>query len=309
MPLPDAALAHYAAQQRQVQATVLLVQRLWRQITGASLDEEWQAIAHRLTLIVAAAQLGAASAGAAYVPAVLAEIGRTVDPDAEVNPQAWSGIASDGRPLDSLLYSPVVQTKESLAGGMSLQDALQAGSEGLKRIAATQVQDAGRGAASVAIAARQHVGYVRLVSAPCCQRCAVLAGKTFRWNAGFQRHPRCDCRHIPTAGDVPEGFSPTIPPDQIKDLTEAQRKAIADGGNVNQVINSNRKRANSGMTTAEGTTRRGVYGGYRRNADGTLTRVKKGEKVPARLTPEAIYRLSASRTEALDLLKRFGYLL
>jgi hypothetical protein len=293
MPLPDAAVAHYAAQQRQVQATVLLVQRLWRQITGGNLDEEWAGIAHRLTLIVGAAQLGAASAGAAYVPAVLAEIGQSVDPDAEVNPKAWAGVASDGRPLESLLYSPVVQTKESLAGGMALQGALQAGSESLKKIVATQVQDAGRGAASVAIAARPGIGWTRVEGTPCCQRCAVLTGKWFKWNQGFLRHPHCSGRHVPCPHEDHAELAQKIRPDQIKDLTDAERKALAEGADLNQVINARRKR--SGLTTAEGTTRRGLFG---RQSGGK-----------PRLTPDGVYRLSATREEAVARLKANAYLI
>ena len=60
----------------------------------------------RLLLIVSAAQLGAARAGAAYVAQAV-----DVPPVAVVDPVAWSGVASDGRPLDTLLYSAVVHAR------------------------------------------------------------------------------------------------------------------------------------------------------------------------------------------------------
>ena len=43
----------------------------------------------------------------------------------------------------------------------------------------------------LAIMATRNAGYVRYEPAPYCQRCAVLVGKWFKANTGFQRHPRC----------------------------------------------------------------------------------------------------------------------
>ena len=274
---------HYAAQQRQTAATLILTRRQWRQMSADDLKGSWAQIVSRLSLIVSAAQLGAARAGAAYVPEAL---GSDVQPDGQVNPKAWSGVASDGRALDSLLYSSVVRALTHIQAGDTPQQALVAGGKWLDALVSTQVADAGRGAAGVAITARPQVGYVRMVSPPCCQRCAVLAGKYFKWNQGFKRHPKCDCRHVPAeGGSIPEGFTSKISADQIKDLTEAQRKAIGDGADTNQVINSHRKGRRDGMTTSEGTTRRG------------------------RVTPEAVYRLSSSREEAISLLRKHGYII
>ena len=136
-----------------------------------------------------------------------------------------------------------------------------------------------------------------MVSAPCCQRCAVLAGKFFKWNDGFLRHPRCDCRHIPAKDSDWQGRTSEVGPDQIRDLTQAQRQAIADGADQNQVINAHRRGARSadGMSTSEGTTRRG-FAGQRR----------PGQQ---RMTPEAIYRTSATREEAIEKLRANGYIL
>jgi hypothetical protein len=224
-----------------------------------------------------------------------------VEPDAQVNPNAWAGVASDGRPLDTLLYGAVVHTKMLIGHNYSPAEALTGGGDWLDMAARTQVADASRGAAGVAITARPQVGWVRMVNPPCCQRCAVLAGKLFKWNTGFQRHPRCDCRHVPAkGGEVPDGYTADIAPDQIKDqikdLTRGQRKAIADGADTNQVINSHRRgrRSKDGMTTSEGGTHRGLAG-------------QRGTR--RRLTPEGIYRVSSSREEALQRLRDHGYIL
>lgn len=310
MPTPDAAEKHYAAQLRQATAASLQAQEQWQQI-GSDFDTGWSGIASRVALIVGSAQLGAARSGAAYIPAALGEIGQEAAIDGAVRPQGWAGVASDGRMLDSLLYSAVVHAKIAAGAGLSTRDALLAGQKNLNLIVQTQVADAGRGAAGVAIAARPRVGWTRMVASPCCQRCAVLAGKWFKWNTGFLRHPKCRCRHVPCEQQGFSGYTSKVEVGDVRDLTLDQRRAVADGANLNQVINAHRAgaRSSDGMTTSEGVTRRGVYGGYRRNADGSLTRVQRGENVPARLTPEAVYRLAATREEALQRLKQNGYLL
>ena len=64
------------------------------------------------------------------------------------------------------------------------------------RIVSALVSDAGRSAESVATAARPNVGYVRFLSPPSCARCAILAGRVYRYSQGFQRHPGCDCTMV-----------------------------------------------------------------------------------------------------------------
>lgn len=284
---------HYAAQKRQAEAAVILSRRQWRKLDPADIAGSWARIVQRLTLIVGSAQLGAARAGAAYVPEALQE---DIPADGSVNPNRWSGVASDGRALDVLLYSAVVRTFDHLGSGDMPAESLAAGADWLETLVRTQVADADRGAAGVAIASRERVGYVRMVTPPCCQRCAVLAGKFSRWNVAFQRHPKCDCRNVPTTGGIPHGLTANIGADQIRDLTIAQRKAVTDGADLNQVINAHRagRRSSDGMTTSEGTTRRGLAG-------------QRG--TAQRLTPEAIYRVSATREEAVARLRSNGYLL
>jgi hypothetical protein len=321
MAPPETVEAHYLAQQQQAEATLIMAQRQWRLMTP-DLDGSWSRIVSRLTLAVASAQLGAARAGAAYVPATLGAIGQDVPAVAQVRPEGFAGLASDGRPLDSLLYSAVVRTKLSLGTGAAMPDALEAGGKWLDTLVKTQVADAGRGAAGVAIAARPKVGWTRLVGVPCCQRCAVLAGKWFRYNEGFQRHPKCDCRHVPCGQEGFEGFTSQPTAEQVHDLTAAQRRAIGDGADMGQVINAHRKGARSkdGMTTTEGTTRRGYASHVKREvarqrgemAQEKVVGAARGRRnvtrTQPRLTPEAIYRVAATREEAIALLAKNGYI-
>jgi len=307
--LPLAVSEHYRAQQRLIVATLGLTRREWASM-GADFDASWAKVGPRLVLLTASAQLGAARAGALSVPATLAELGQDVAPLAEVNARGFAGVASDGRPLDSLLYGAVTQAKTAAVTDPST--ALAKGGAWLDMAVHTMVADAGRGASGVAIAARPKVGYIRMVNPPCCSRCAILAGKWFKWNEGFKRHPRCDCTHVSVKEDTPAGLI-GAPDDlfrngQVKGLTEGQRKAVADGADPSQVINADRRvfvggkfvSSSSGMTTTEGTTRRGVAG--------ARMGATKGKRA-ARLTPDAIYRLASDRTEALALLQRHGYVL
>lgn len=252
---------------------------------GDDIGRSWEQIQGRLTLIVGSAQLGAAKAGAAYVPNAL-----DFDPEVlgEVNPSRFAGIASDGRPLGSLLYSSVVKVRKHLGAGEGMQESLAAGGKWLAGLVRTQVADAGRGATGVAIAARPRVGYVRFVSPPACKDCAVLAGRWYRWSAGFQRHHRCDCRHLPAGeGDMPEGYRADIAPDQIHDLTQGERSALGEGADLSRVVNSQRGAAKDRMTTTAG----------------------PGPSRGARLTPDGIYAQASSREQAVDLLQRHGYLI
>lgn len=294
--LPQAVSDHYRAQQRLIVSTLALTRREWSAM-GDDLDASWARVGPRLALLTASAQVGAARAGTSYVSDALDEQELPSTATARTNPAAFSGVAStlDGLTygsLDDLLYGAVVHARTAPAE--SLRERLDAGGKWLDALVHTQVADAARMAASTTIAATTGAGWVRMVNPPCCQRCAVLAGKFFKSNEGFDRHPRCDCRHVPTseakAGDV--GI--LIGPDDVKDLSAAQRKAIDDGADFNKVINSRR-----------------VY----KNRDGSFTPARSKDRMTTtafgrrKLTPEGIYKVSATREEALKRLRDNGYFL
>lgn len=334
--LPQAASEHYLAQQRLTAATLALTRREWAAM-GAEFDASWATIGPRITLLTASAQLGAARGGAAYVRLTLAELGQSVDPQGEVDPRAFAGIASDGRPLGTLLDTAVIRAKQASQGviftednvttytrGATTQEALRIGGSWLDMAVHTAVADASRGAAGVAIAARPKVGWIRMVNPPCCSRCAVLSGKWFKWNQGFRRHPKCDCYHIPAREMTGElGFAPEdlILEGKVTGITKAEQQAIGDGADAIAVINA--RRGAQGMFTNEGTTRRGYASYIKRElakqrgtvAKETTTMVgRRGfiknypvRRTGLRPTPEAIYKYAASREEALKLLAQNGY--
>jgi hypothetical protein len=185
-----------AAQRRAVLQTTLTAQRLWRELATADLSGSWiRGLGQAMVRAVSAGQLVAASSGQPYIEAMIRADGLRDDyaeHASRVDTRSFSGTAADGRPLDSLLYLPVIQTKTLIQGGVTLQEAMTSGLFQLQRMVASEVADAGRGAAGVAMVANRKVtGYVRMVRAGACSRCVILAGRWYRWNADFQRHKRC----------------------------------------------------------------------------------------------------------------------
>ena len=154
------------------------------------------------------------------------------------------------------------------------------------RLVESLVTDAARAAESVAITARPHIYHVRYVNPPCCARCAILAGRVYKWSEGFKRHPGCDCSMIPTTVASPYAQSPDdlVAAGLVRGLSKADMRALADGADLGRVVNVRSRKA--GMLTA----------------GQALTRAGKP-------TPAGIYRLVGDdRAKALELLKQHGYI-
>lgn len=306
--VPAAAGYYYASLRSIRRAAQTRARALWRQVAIDHLDDSWSRVAPLAVQAIASAQVEAAAAGATYGAFALAEQGSWVAPDAFVDPRSFGGgWSSSGARLEQTLSVPLIRTKEAVAAGAGTIQALSTGWNTLSGIVALQVADAGRVAAGIDVAARQSVGYVRMLNPPSCDRCAVLAGRWYRWNAGFRRHPGCDCVHVPsrtgsTAAALSEGLIDD-PYAYFNSLDEAaqdrmfgryQAEAIRDGGDIYQVVNS--KRGRQGAFTTEGTSRRG----YARSV------LRPGQR---RMTPETIYRLHPRREDALRVLREHGYIL
>lgn len=252
------AAEHYATQKAVVDRAKVEGLRRWRG-----------------SVVLAAAALAelqreAAVESLAAVDAMLTEQNIDTSLAGEIQSAMFAGVASNGGTLTGLLVradSPVA----------------------MARMFVTQVADAGRIASGVSVASRPTLqGYVRYLNAPSCGRCAILAGRFYRWSTGFQRHPRCDCTMLPT-NRAPAAELITNPRDafergEIRGLSKADAEAIADGADLGRIINVRSKKA--GLQTAGGRV---------------LTR-------GGRPTPEGIYRLASDRVEAINLLRRFGYI-
>lgn len=305
----------------------------WSELDTRNIGRSWlQLVFRRLIGPVYTAQLTVARGAQPYVERVTEAYNRIrrrriPTPTNHVEPTRLAGIASDGRELQTLLYQPAITTLRAIDRGASVRDATAVGATQLDMIVRTQVADAGRAATQVEIAATQTLGYVRMLNPPSCSRCVLLAGRFYRWNDGFERHPRCDCIHIPATEDVADDlrtsprayFDSLSEADQNRVFTGAGAQAIRDGANIGQVVN-----ARSGMNAAGRTETRVRDDGQvvnvhtRRLATQrvmgrdvftttTGTRRRGGRRV--RLMPEQIYLEAAGdRAEAIRLLRLHGYL-
>lgn len=330
MATPEAVQTHYEAMQRLQVATLAVTRAAWSRMTAAP-EESWPAVSADLVTLLSAAQIAASEQGAGYVAGALADLNIDIAPEAAPVPRSLAGVASDGRALPALLDGALYVTSAALVDKQPAAAALALGGRWLDMVTRTQVTDAAREAAGLAITVRPRVGWVRMVNPPCCGRCAIQAGKWFRYNAGFKRHPRCDCVHIPatedTSRDVRTNPSLLFERRQITDLSAADRQAIDDGADPGQVVNAYRRsqRGGGGMRTAqvfgrdlkitdEGTTRRGqAYRVLRERRQNSVLDVRRpGERyrrtqVP-RLMPSSIYEIATDRTDALRLLRLNGFI-
>lgn len=299
MVLPASAVLHYRQQQAISVGAAEQVGAAWRAGMGDDFDLGWSRIAATVFATVLAAQAQAAASGLAYVPAVLAEQG--VDPGslATVDPGRFAGGMSNGEPVEYLLGAAPIKAKQTMLLAQSSQLALAAGAEWLTQITLDAVRDANRDATSAAMITRPAVeGWVRQLNPPSCRVCIVLAGRWYRWSQGFQRHPRCDCRHVPgrkSAGTEahrvdPYAYFHGLPKaeqDRLFGANDAQ--AIRDGADIYRVVNVRDR----GLASASG--RRG----WQARRYGS----------PTQLTVDDVYRAAGENRElAVQLLRENGFI-
>lgn len=290
--------------------------RLWRKVETGNIRSSWAAQLPRLTTVVAGAQLLAGQTADEYIATVLEQQDVDHGQDGQIIPAGLAGVASDGRPLDTLLMQPTYTSLGAIAEGAALESALAQGLAALLTIVATQVEDAFRVAGTISGATRGVQMYTRALSPPSCSRCVVLLGEVVSWQTAFKRHPRCDCIQVPI-GSRQDTDTVTNPADYFNSLPRAEQdriftvsgaKAIRDGADLRRVVNV-RRRA-SGLSVADSIP------GSRR----TLQSVDIGGlKVPVtysgrkgdrrvQLMPEAIYTIARDREHALRLLAENGYI-
>lgn len=323
------------------------VLRLWGQVDPDDIRASWAGLSTEAFALVSVGQMAAAAGADAYMDAAWAE-SHPVAPVAlgSVQPRALAGVASDGRNLRSLLQQPAISALTQIGRGATPAQALVSAGNSLAIITGTQVADAGRAAEAVAMTARPRIsGYIRVLSTPSCSRCAILAGKWFRYNEGFLRHPRCDCRHMPA--DEPTGPL-TAPWDYFESLTKAQQDryfgkddaaAIRDGADLIRLVNQRTRRqvvkvrtATAGrmtgkpFTVADAAAHAQMQDAYRRAAaaamagDRSLAEQIRAEaraladtayagahRTGPKVMPEQVIAAAASRPEAIEGLHALGY--
>lgn len=320
----ELAAERYTQVQSVSRAVVEAIQGFWGDVPADRILSAMQGETGRQILAaVTAGQLSAAQGAQLFVGASMAAQGAVAAPLGVVNPSALVGIASDARPLASLLQLPAISTARALAAGESAELAALRGLTQMAMMASTQIADTSRAATSVAMAAHPRcISYVRVVRLPACARCIILSGRQYSYSTGFKRHPRCDCGMEPMTDaewkqtKTPEDlFREMSPEEQRKRLGPNGVKALEHGADLGQIINARRGMATAVTgrgpmnVTTEGTTKRGI---------GAKAMGAPFEKVPgqkyerareARLMPETIFKLAGdSREHQIAMLKKHGYI-
>ncbi|MEV6124386.1 hypothetical protein AB0M23_28415 [Streptomyces sp. NPDC052077] len=321
-----------AARQRELQEVARAVQAemlFWlARLDPADLMGSWfEEVLPGLFAALVRGQARAAGGASAYVAEAAQMMGLDAATAWQVAPGAFAGVAADGRPLSSMLTTPALRGRLAVEQrGQSADWAVGQIRRSVLLMGTSEAADASRGAAQAAMAGTRSVtGYIRCISAGACRRCAVLAGRWYRWNADFLRHKHCHCYGIPAGEESrlgrgswrtsPRGYFDQLSRgDQDRLFGRGGAEAIRAGADIPSVVNARRTAASlrridvGGGTivtaTTEGTTRRGWYSHVRRQ----LERIEGRPLSRLRLTPEAIFRLSADREELVRLLGRHGYL-
>jgi hypothetical protein len=179
----------------------------------------------------------------------------------------------------------------------------------LEQLLLSEIQDAGRTASQVEFVSRpEWQNYVRMLTPPSCARCAILAGRIYRDIESFQRHPACDCVMVPVQ-DWQDAHDKglVVSPDKafengdIRGLSKADAQAIADGADLQKVVNATR-----GIQTVDVFGRR-----VKATTEGTTKRAAWRKANPSRLVrlrPESIYQFANDREDAIRLLRLYGYI-
>lgn len=326
--LPPAAREYLSLQRRESAAALSAVKRLWRQM-GPDFDASYLRIESQLLSVVVTAQGRMATGAQEYVPAVLEDTGqaRAVQAAGRTAVAPLLGVDGSGRAVDSLLYGAVTDAKSWVGVGVSPPVALARSSRWLSTTVSTTLSDTARQSEALGIGVRPVSGYVRMVVPPSCARCIILAGKHVASSVAFQRHPGCDCRHMPASAGIAAQHTLNAR-DYFESLTSTQQEAtfgkagaqaIRAGADPGQVVNARRGMQASQvggrqvMTTTEGTTRRGQA--YRRigTEHGAARDVRQAgqrySRSPVlRLMPETIAQVATDKDDYLRLLYTYGYL-
>ena len=282
---------YYELQQQISAITTASAKKLWKRM-GPDFSSSWADIRPEMLNIVQLGRAAAASSSLGYTSAVLAETGQVAAPVGVVNPSAFLSSAPDGRPMGSLLDETVIKAKIGVQRGSSVSSALDLGGRWLTAMLLTVMADTGRAVVSVDIAQRPTLtGYVRMLNPPSCERCVILAGKYFKWNQGFLRHPRCDCRHVPASEDIggdlrtdPYAYFKSLSPEaQEKTFGRIEARAIREGADIYRVVNLKGR----GLATAKGALKFGT---------------------PSQMTIDDIFRTAGTRTNAIRMMEREGYI-
>ena len=293
--VPQASLDFYRQQQQIAATTVAAAGKLWDRV-GDDFASSWARVKPSLERVVETGRAAAAVSATQYTPALLAETKQVAPASGALNPAAFLSSAPDDRSMSTLLDEAPIKARIAVSRGLGAADALDLAGSWLTGMLLTVMADTRRAVVGADIVQRPAIsGYTRMLNPPSCSRCAILAGKWFRWNQGFRRHPRCDCLHVPSTSeafatesgfmdDPYEYFNSLSKEQQERVFGRIESRAIRDGADIYRVENTKLR----GLATAKGNLRYGT---------------------PSRMTVDDIYRTAGHRANAIRMLEREGYIL
>lgn len=313
-PTLQQARSHYEAQRRIVALAILAIRRLFAQNRPLT-EVVATASAYQLAAATASAQTVAAWSGA---------------PQPLTVPSAFAGVSSYGFALSEPIIATIDRFVEAPVEPLPANwwsDA-QVFMASIEQLIASEVQDAGRTASQVEMTGHGWTEYVRLLNPPSCARCAVLAGRVYRYSQGFDRHPLCDCVMVPVENEDAAKAEGLIADPMVafekgllrtrvsKDSDEyrsafskADEQAIRDGADITEIVNATRGTSQPGITNALTTE---MFGrSVKATTYGTTKRAAWRKANPTRLVrlrPETIYQIAENREDAIRLLRLYGYI-
>lgn len=297
---------------------------------GDEFDRDFLRIAPTLIEIANTAQQRVSANALEYIPEVLDATGQASAnrPQFTLADDAFVGVTGAGLPTETMLYGAVTTAKAAVADGATTREALGRGGSWLSAAFGGMLADTWRGVEGFETYSRPVAGYVRMLQPPSCGRCVILAGKWYRKNAGFDRHPGCDCVHIPASESI--GGDMTVSADRYlgslndnelaKTLgSRANAQAWRDyGADSRRIVNAYRRTGSVGKaqppwkvnrvatqyTDTSGNPQVQILN-LRATVEGTGTR--RASRTP-RLMPESIFAMSSNRTQAEHLLRVYGWI-
>lgn len=310
--LPQSVERYWARQHAEIEAANAAVSSLWAEASRAEIVTGYRSVEFEVLQVAERAQLRLASAADGYVDAALEATGQPSTRYGQVSPSALVGLSGDSRPIAGLLRGGPVMALEQIQSGTPRSQALDVAGRWLSLLLTTALSDIARAAERSAMGAVKAPGYVRVLEPPSCSRCAVIAGRWFRSNQGFQRHPRCDCRHMPANREVgreaavdPRQYFDSLPKgEQDRIFTESGAEAIRNGADISRVVNARRH-----MVTAQSgrLARQDIFG---RPLYVTRTSVRGLPGRQVRLMPESLAEVAGGDLdEYLRLLRVHGYVI
>jgi len=305
--------AYYRRSAALAKGTAQRVQHIWKQKIGTAdpAGDFWTGgVGEELAQTISVGQFAAAQTAGDYVDSVALDAGLDGSP-LTVDARAFAGLTDAGGSLKSALYQGLLQQVADMAAGRNRVEAQSAALGRAVLLGGNETALASRNAEAAAIGAHPKFGgYFRQLTPPSCDRCVVLAGKWYHWNAGFLRHPYCDCIHVPIeAADTtgapalfsPEGYFAALSrAEQDKQFGLAAAEAIRNGADMGRVINA-----------SQSTTIAGIYKGgkkgyiYGQKAIGG----RRMRGTPTTLGVGDIMRLAGGDKEKFrQLLAQHGYM-